>query len=184
MSTNTKRTLEKVSGISAFVIGIFFSFIFLLALFSFDMMIIVNSLLFILFNGFLIYFGACVGISKNIKPRFGQVFNIISLSFLGAMLYSNGVILLMFVYLLPCITGFISLFQKYEIVNDDKVINTYSSVNRTNIDNINSVGENRIIDNKTNNFNIKIMKLKELRDKDLISDEQYKEEVNKILKNI
>ena len=97
MSTNTKRTLEKVSGISAFVIGIFFSFIFLLALFSSDMMIIVNSLLFILFNGFLIYFGACVGISKNIKPRFGQVFNIISLSFLGAMLYSNGVILLMFV---------------------------------------------------------------------------------------
>lgn len=184
MSTNTKRTLEKVSGISAFVIGIFFSFIFLLALFSSDMMIIVNSLLFILFNGFLIYFGACVGISKNIKPRFGQVFNIISLSFLGAMLYSNGLILLTFVYLLPCITGFISLFQKYGIVNDDKVIDTYYTANRINIDNINSVGENRIIDNKTNNFNIKIMKLKELRDKDLISDEQYKEEVNKILKNL
>ena len=115
-----KRKLEKVCGISAFVIGCIIDLVFLAVLTSTgnDAYMVVYSLLFVLVHSFLIYFGVQVGLRNTEKNKFGRIFNLIALSFLGAIIYLNSAFIITCVYLMVTVTGVISLLCKNEKVSE------------------------------------------------------------------
>ena len=123
------------------------------------------------------------------KARFSKMFHIIVLSFLGAMLYSVTPFF-MLVYLLPTVTGTISLFYRDNAVCLATDANFSLEVSNSIVENneepkVETITEIKVSNKKEqNDFESKIVFLKNLRDKDLIDEEEYKREVSKILSEI
>ena len=187
---SAKHVLERISGISAFVVGILLTVLFLPSLLIYlnqSLYFVVELLLVIALNAPLITIGAIVGFDKTQPPMFGKMFNIFAISVCGALFFLSPIMMIM--YAVPCITGLISLFLKREakrVANDktDPIILDLIAKNE------NRSYRKETIVRKVNHpsvvFDIEneILKLKELKDKEIIDEEQYKESVDNLINRL
>ena len=156
-----------------------------------DWYIVIESLLIIMISVFLIVFGAQVGLTKIYRPHFSKIFILFSLTFLLTMLYSASITIMFFASLAAAGTAAVSMFFNNNYSQVTSILDNQSETLIEKVEEDNSVKEETLtVNNDINNnlqendFETKITNLKKLKDKELISEEQYKEEVNKILKNL
>lgn len=194
----SKYVLEKTSAITSFVLGILMCFVFFVGLINsffisdiVDWYIVIESLIIIMISVFLIVFGAQVGLTKIYRPHFSKIFILFSLTFLMTMLYSASITIMFFASLTAAGTAAVSMFFNNNYSQVTSILDNQSETLIEKVEEDNSVKEETLtVNNDINNnlqendFEIKITNLKKLKDKELISEEQYKEEVNKILKNL
>lgn len=194
----SKYVLEKTSAITSFVLGILMCFVFFVGLINsffisdiVDWYIVIESLIIIIISVFLIVFGAQVGLTKIYRPHFSKIFILFSLTFLMTMLYSASITIMFFASLAAAGTAAVSMFFNNNYSQVTSILDNQSETLIEKVEEDNSVKEETLtVNNDINNnlqendFETKITNLKKLKDKELISEEQYKEEVNKILKNL
>ena len=194
----SKYVLEKTSAITSFVLGILMCFVFFVGLINsffisdiVDWYIVIESLIIIMISVFLIVFGAQVGLTKIYRPHFSKIFILFSLTFLMTMLYSASITIMFFASLAAAGTAAVSMFFNNNYSQVTSILDNQSETLIEKVEEDNSVKEETLIVNndinnnlQENDFETKITNLKKLKDKELISEEQYKEEVNKILKNL
>lgn len=194
----SKYVLEKTSAITSFVLGILMCFVFFVGLINsffisdiVDWYIVIESLIIIMISVFLIVFGAQVGLTKIYRPHFSKIFILFSLTFLMTMLYSASITIMFFASLAAAGTAAVSMFFNNNYSQVTSILDNQSETLIEKVEEDNSVKEETLtVNNDINNnlqendFETKITNLKKLKDKELISEEQYKEEVNKILKNL
>lgn len=194
----SKYVLEKTSAITSFVLGILMCFVFFVSLINsffisdiIDWYIVIESLIIIMISVFLIVFGAQVGLTKIYRPRFSKIFILFSLTFLLTMLYSASITIMFFASLAAAGTAAVSMFFNNNYSQVTSILDNQSETLIEKVEEDNSVKEETLtVNNDINNnlqendFETKITNLKKLKDKELISEEQYKEEVNKILRNL
>lgn len=194
----SKYVLEKTSAITSFVLGILMCFAFFVGLINsffisdiIDWYIVIESLIIIMISVFLIVFGAQVGLTKIYRPHFSKIFILFSLTFLMTMLYSASITIMFFASLAAAGTAAVSMFFNNNYSQVTSILDNQSETLIEKVEEDNSVKEETLtVNNDINNnlqendFETKITNLKKLKDKELISEEQYKEEVNKILKNL
>ena len=194
----SKYVLEKTSAITSFVLGILMCFVFFVGLINsffisdiVDWYIVIESLIIIMISVFLIVFGAQVGLTKIYRPHFSKIFILFSLTFLMTMLYSASITIMFFASLAAAGTAAVSMFFNNNYSQVTSILDNQSETLIEKVEEDNSVKEETLtVNNDINNnlqendFETKITNLKKLKDKELISEEQYKEEVNKILRNL
>lgn len=194
----SKYVLEKTSAITSFVLGILMCFVFFVSLINsffisdiIDWYIVIESLIIIMISVFLIVFGAQVGLTKIYRPHFSKIFILFSLTFLLTMLYSAYITIMFFASLAAAGTAAVSMFFNNNYSQVTSILDNQSATLIEKVEENNSVKEETLtVNNDINNnlqendFETKITNLKKLKDKELISEEQYKEEVNKILRNL
>lgn len=194
----SKYVLEKTSAITSFVLGILMCFVFFVSLINsffisdiIDWYIVIESLIIIMISVFLIVFGAQVGLTKISRPHFSKIFILFSLTFLLTMLYSASITIMFFASLAAAGTAAVSMFFNNNYSQVTSILDNQSETLIEKVEEDNSVKEETLtVNNDINNnlqendFETKITNLKKLKDKELISEEQYKEEVNKILRNL
>ena len=194
----SKYVLEKTSAITSFVLGILMCFVFFVSLINsffiseiIDWYIVIESLIIIMISVFLIVFGAQVGLTKIYRPHFSKIFILFSLTFLLTMLYSASITIMFFASLAAAGTAAVSMFFNNNYSQVTSILDNQSETLIEKVEEDNSVKEETLtVNNDINNnlqendFETKITNLKKLKDKELISEEQYKEEVNKILRNL
>ncbi len=194
----SKYVLEKTSAITSFVLGILMCFVFFVGLINsffisdiVDWYIVIESLIIIMISVFLIVFGAQVGLTKIYRPHFSKIFILFSLTFLMTMLYSASITIMFFASLAAAGTAAVSMFFNNNYSQVTSILDNQFETLIEKVEEDNSVKEETLtVNNDINNnlqendFETRITNLKKLKDKELISEEQYKEEVNKILKNL
>lgn len=189
--SSAKHVLEKISAISAFVVGLLLCIIFVPSFAMYmgnSFYFVIEFLIVVAINASLISIGAIVGFEKTRPPMFGKMFSLAAVSGCAALLYSSP--LVMFMYAIPCITGIVSLFLKREgksskaIDKTDPIILDLIAKNENKTYNKEVLVRRVSQPSKVFDIETEILKLKKLKDKELIDDEQYKESVNNLINRL